>query len=284
MKDRNLRQSFLGADSDDRFRRLRVAIIGLGGGGSHIAQQCAHVGIGRYVLADGDVVEDKNLNRLIGATAQDVFDATPKWKVSTRLIKRIFPEAEIVVINSRWQDDAEKLRDCDIAFGSVDGFGERAELETYCRRFLIPLIDVGMDVHALGGRFHISGQVILSMPGSHCMRCMGFITDARLAEEARRYGAAGGRPQVVWPNGVLASTAVGLAVGLITPWSDQIPSAYLEYDGDTHVMRPSNVMGVIADRPCPHFDGKDVGDPFFGRRQWSGTQDNENSRDFDRAA
>jgi molybdopterin-synthase adenylyltransferase len=275
MKDRNLRQSFLGADSEYRFLRLRIAIVGLGGGGSHIAQQCAHVGIGHYVIADGDVVEDKNLNRLVGATAQDVFDAIPKWEVSSRLINGILPEAEIVVIRSRWQDEAEKLRDCDIVFGCIDGFSERAELETYCRRFLIPLIDIGMDVHALGGRFHISGQVILSMPGSHCMRCMGFITDARLEQEARRYGAAGG---------LLASTAVGLAIGLVTPWSDLNPSAYLEYDGDTHGVRPSNVLGVIADRPCPHFDGKDVGDPFFGRRQSNGTQDNENSRDIDRAA
>jgi molybdopterin-synthase adenylyltransferase len=284
MKDRNLRQSFLGAHSNDRFHRFRVAIVGLGGGGSHIAQQCAHVGIGRYVIADGDVVEDKNLNRLIGATAQDVSDATSKWEVSSRLIKGVLPEAEIVVIKSRWQDEAAKLRDCDIVFGCIDGFGERAELETYCRRFLIPLIDIGMDVHALGGRYHVSGQVILSMPGSHCMRCMGFITDSRLEQEARRYGAAGGRPQVVWPNGVLASTAVGLAIGLVTPWSDQNSSAYLEYDGDTHVMRPSNVLGVIADRPCTHFDSKDVGDPFFGRFHSNGTQDNVNIRDLDRAA
>ena len=65
-----------------------------------------------------------------------------------------------------------------------------------------------MDVHDCKEKgFLISGQVILSMPGHPCMRCCGFITDERLKQEAERYGAAGARPQVVWPNGVLASTA-----------------------------------------------------------------------------
>jgi hypothetical protein len=42
--------------------------------------------------------------------------------------------------------------------------------------------------------------------------------------EAEKYGAAGSRPQVVWPNGVLASTAVGLAVQLLTPWHPKPPA------------------------------------------------------------
>jgi hypothetical protein len=35
-----------------------------------------------------------------------------------------------------------------------------------------------------------------------CLRCCEFITDEQLEREAERYGAAGGDPQVVWPNGV----------------------------------------------------------------------------------
>ena len=283
MKDRNLRQSFLGADSDQRLRHFRVALVGLGGGGSHVGQQLAHVGVGTFVTADGDIVEDKNLNRLIGATAQDVLDERPKGEIARRLIAGIDPDATIVHIPGNWQSDAEKLRDCHVVFGCIDGFAARAELEAYCRSFLIPLIDIGMDVHAHAGRFHISGQVILSMPGSHCMRCMGFITDERLAEEALLYGAAGGRAQVVWPNGVLASTAVGIAIGLVTPWSDTRPSAYLEYDGDHHLMRPSNIMKIIANRTCSHYDPDAVGDPFFARsRQRMGA--NNSDGDVEQAA
>ena len=115
---------------------------------------------------------------------------------------------------------AGALASCDIVFGCVDGFAERRELEIACRRHLIPLIDIGMDVHIVGKEPpRMGGQVILSMPGSRCMKCLGFLSDASLAREAALYGDAGPRPQVVWPNGVLASTAVGVAVDLLTNWT-----------------------------------------------------------------
>lgn len=53
----------------------------------------------------------------------------------------------------------------------------------------------------------------------------------QIASSAALYGNAGHRPQVVWPNGVLASTAVGLAVDLVTNWTRNGRSnAYLAYD------------------------------------------------------
>ena len=91
-----------------------------------------------------------------------------------------------------------------------------------------------MDVHEVGkGEFLVAGQVILSCPGVPVLRCCGLITDERLEREAEQYGAAGGRPQVVWPNGVLASTAVGLLTQVVTPWYSKAPEfIYLDYDGN----------------------------------------------------
>ena len=81
-------------------------------------------------------------------------------------------------------------------------------------------IDIGMDVHG-EDKPVIGGQVILSSPGNLCMRCMGFLTDEKLAQEAARYGNAGSHPQVIWSNGVL-DHSVGLAVELITNWTDRV--------------------------------------------------------------
>ena len=67
MPDWLLRQSFLGANSEEAFSKCHAAIIGLGGGGSHIAQQLAHLGVGNFVLFDPDHVEKTNLNRLVGS-------------------------------------------------------------------------------------------------------------------------------------------------------------------------------------------------------------------------
>ena len=106
------------------------------------------------------------------------------------------------------------------------------------------------------------GQVILSSPGGLCMRCMGFLTDEKLAQEAGRYGNVGARPQVVWPNGVLASTAVGLAVDLVTNWTrKQHSHAYLVYDGNEGTINESFTLKNMKASGCPHFDQTDVGDP-----------------------
>jgi len=112
------------------------------------------------------------------------------------MIRGLQPHARIIAVRDTWQHATEQLKTCDIIMGAVDGFAEREQLERFARRYLIPYIDIGMDVHDLGkDGFLISGQVILSTPGSPCLRCCGLITDDRLKEEAGKYGAAGSRPR-----------------------------------------------------------------------------------------
>lgn len=265
MNDRFNRQSFLGAHSDAVFRNATVAIVGLCGGGSHIAPQLAHIGFLKFRLFDHDHVEEPNLNRMLGSSPKDAEDSRLKIDVIRDHILHIQPTAEIEVFPSRWQDHHLGLRGCTAVFGCVDSFSERDQLEAYCRRFLTPYIDIGMDVHEIStGQYSITGQVIASLPGQSCMRCMGFLTDERIAREARRYGDAGDRPQVIWPNGVLASTAVGMCISLLTPW--RIPQEiipFVEYDGNRNEMRPSNCLNVIRGRACHHYPLSAIGDPFW---------------------
>lgn len=261
------RQSFLGIASDRVLAEARVAIVGLCGGGSHVAQQLAHIGVGEFVLCDPDVVEDSNLNRMVGASPIDAHTARLKVDVVADRVSAINPDARLHKAAKPWQAIAQQLRPCSAVFGCVDSFAERSQLEAMCRRFLIPYFDVGMDVTKSGGGYTISGQVIVLMPGYPCMRCMGFITDEVLAAEAQQYGAAGGRPQVVWPNGVLASTAVGLFVSILLPWQSPVePPLFLEYDGNAGRVFPSNRLKAISGTSCRHYAGPDdLGDPFYGR-------------------
>ena len=66
------------------------------------------------------------------------------------------------------------------------------------------------------------------------MTCMGFLTDEKLSAEAARTVTPAGRPQVVWPNGVLASTAVGFAVDLVARAgrANAAAARLLVYDGN----------------------------------------------------
>lgn len=261
------RQSFLGVDSDERLAALTVGIVGLGGGGSHVVQELAHVGVGGFVIIDDDHIDDTNLNRLVGGTLADVFAKTPKVDIAARVILAVNPSAKVVRAKRLWQAAADELRHCDVIFGCIDNVRGKDELEDFCRRLMIPYLDQGMDVHALETGFLIAGQVVLSMPGAPCLRCLGVVTDAALEEEGRNYGAAGGRPQVVWPNGVLASVAVGLFMNLVTPWHPVSDAgACLEYDGNSQTIQPSDRLRRLRGRPCPHRPLSEVGDPSFDIR------------------
>ncbi len=262
------RQSFLGADSDPVLAATTVGFVGLGGGGSHIVQQLAHVGVGGFVLVDPDVIDLTNTNRLVGGTVADVEANLSKVEIAERLILGLQPNARVKALKSNWQFVLAELKDCDLLLGAVDSFRERDQLERFARRFLIPYIDIGMDVHDLAEHgFLINGQVILSSPGGPCLRCCNFITDDRLAREAETYGSAGGRPQVVWSNGVLGSTAVSIVVELLTPWHrNKSGFVYLEYDGNRKTVATSHWVGALESRECPHYQPDETGDPAFDVR------------------
>lgn len=263
------RQSFLGRDSEAILEAATIGLVGLGGGGSHAVQQTAHMGIGGYVPVDPDHIDLTNTNRLIGGTLADVERELAKVLIAERIIKGLQPLARIQPVRGSWHDAIDALRRCNVIVGAVDSFKEREQLERFARRHLIPYIDIGMDVHEVAlGHFLVAGQVILSLPGKPCLHCCGLITDERLAREAEKYGAAGARPQVVWSNGVLASTAVGLVAQILTPWFPKPAEfVYLEYDGNRGTVSQSPRMAALAGQPCPHHPADETGDPTFDIRK-----------------
>ena len=181
------------------------------------------------------------------------------------MITGVDPDADVQVFPAHWQEHADVLRGCDVIMGCVDTFAARHELEVFARRWAIPYIDIGMDVRQVEDQPpRMAGQVILSMPGGPCMTCFGFLSPERLAEEAAKYGDTGGRPQVIWPNGVLASTAIGVLVDLITGWTRQRDRAiYYSYDGNAGTVTPHIRLQYLENRQCPHFHHADQGEPKF---------------------
>jgi len=265
------RQSFLGADSESRLYAATLGLVGLGGGGSHIVQQTGHLGIGGYVVVDPDRFAETNTNRLIGGTLADLETVTTKVNIAERLIRALQEQPRIISVHDTWHNATGELKRCDIIVGAVDSFKEREQLERFARRHLIPYIDIGMDVHDLGNKTYlIGGQIILSMPGKACLRCCGLITEERLTLEANKYGAAGSRPQVVWSNGVLASTAVGFITQLLTPWFKEPPEfVYLDYDGNRGTLIPNDRMELLRNKVCQHHPTEETGDPLFDVREFN---------------
>lgn len=197
----------------------------------------------------------------MGATLADAKTKQPKTTVAQRIVQSLHPKAELDSIPKKWEDKLDKLKGCDLIFSCVDTFAGRRDIEAFCRRYLIPLIDIGMTVknHNVYNS-EIYGQVQLSMPGANCLHCTGFLTEELLALEAQKYGDAGPQPQVVWPNAILASAAVGMAVELLTDWSKTGPDIKLDYRGSTMTLAKANACLALENNLCAHYPIRAIGD------------------------
>lgn len=232
----------LGARSDAALARATVAVIGLSGGGSHVCQQLAHQGVGNLVGIDDQVVEDVQLGRMVGATSADVGNAY-KTEVMSRLTTSIDSEISFHEVRARFPATEARMAmlSADIVIACVDTFVAREQINAFCRRYHLPLIDVGMNIKT-DARRHLlvaTGQVIVVTPDSSCLRCGALLSEAVLERE--RLGRppgydlnadAPGDPQVVSMNGVLASEAANCALDLITGYaSGDRGAAWWLYDG-----------------------------------------------------
>ena len=97
------------------------------------------------------------------------------------------------------------------------------------------------------------------------MHCMQLLTEETLAKEAQNYNA-GSQPQVVWPNGILASTAIGQAVELLTGWSRPVePAARIDLRGGRLTMSNSQLLPMLSAITCRHYPLSNSGDPLFSK-------------------
>src|SRR5258707_14197925 len=101
--DRNVRA--FGSEGQNALRSATVGIVGLGGTGSIVAEYLAHLGVGRLILLDPDKIERTNLNRVVGASIEDI--GSYKVQVAAKHINRIRNDIDVVPIqgsvNHAWE-------------------------------------------------------------------------------------------------------------------------------------------------------------------------------------
>jgi hypothetical protein len=69
---------------------------------------------------------------------------------------------------------------------------------------------------------------------------------------------------------VLASTAVGLIIQLLTPWFKNPPEfVYLDYDGNRGTVTPNARMDLLRDKICRHHPAHETGDALFDVRDFN---------------
>ncbi len=243
-------------------------MVGVSGGGSHVFQQLAYQGVGTLIAIDDQCVDESNLGRMVGAGFSDI-DVTPKTEVARRVAHAVDPGINVIEVHERFPSTAaiDAMRSADVVIACLDTFRARADVNAFCRRYLIPLVDIGITIRSRGEHLALAqGQVAVSLPGQPCLRCW-LLTDAVLDKERRerppgydRNPDARGEPQVVSMNGTLASEACNCVLDLLTGYSggERGGKVWL-YDGRAGSLTPTDLPSA---RPgCPACAEEGLGDP-----------------------
>lgn len=213
--DRQVR--LFGDRGQDILSNATVAIVGLGGVGSLVAEYLGRLGVGRFVLIDPDDVEDTNLPRLVGASRWSV--RRKKVKIARRSIRRANPRATVKTICEDLLKEhvANHLKDCDYIFLAADTMRARLLFNAIVYQYLVRGVQIGTQIRedkegTIRDIYSVTRPVT---PESGCLRCNELISPAKLQSEAlsekeRRVQAYVDDPAVQAPS-VMALNALDSA-------------------------------------------------------------------------
>jgi len=230
-----------------KLSQSRVGVVGCSGTGSVVIEQLARFGIGEIVLIDPDLVEEKNINRILNATSNHAREKKSKVNVIADAIKRMGLGTYVEKFQSNLYEDISALRalvKCDMVFGCMDTVDGRHLLNQLCTFYLIPYFDVGVKLEAShdGGIEKICGSVHYLQPGKSSLITRGVYTmdDLRAASQYRKNpiefeslrkdsyikNVNVNNPAVISVNMQIASHAVNELLNRIHPFRSEEPKSY----------------------------------------------------------
>ncbi len=248
-------------------RSLRIGVVGLGGTGSAVLVQLAHLGVGRLTLVDGDRVDASNVSRVLTATRHD---AETAWKVdvAARYIEQLGLGTEVRTLRGHLGVEIApaELEDCDVVFCCVDTHTPRALLNRLAYHRAVTVIDLGsaFRINSEGRVVAGAGRVVVVGPCRPCLGCWGHIDPdrlrlealsasdrARLAADGYLIGANVAQPSVVAFNTSVAGAAVVEFLRLVTSFAGaNDPPQRLSFDFTTGEVRRNRLAASIACRIC----------------------------------
>lgn len=131
----------VGPEGLERLAAARVAVFGLGGVGSHVAEALCRAGVGRLTLVDFDTVCVSNINRQLLALEDTV--GRPKALVMAERLRLINPAAEIIPVQESYGPETSQgllAEPFDYVVDAIDTMTAKVHLITSCRQRQIPVI------------------------------------------------------------------------------------------------------------------------------------------------
>ena len=159
--------------------RRRILVVGAGSVGLDVVVRLAASGVHNLTVMDFDLVEDRNLDRLIGATPRDAHLLRPKIHVARRQALAVAtgadPNIEASDLSICEPAGRQLALDHDLIFCCVDRPWPRAVLNALAYSDLIPVIDGGIAIDTLddGTMRNATWRTHVIRPGRPCMSCNG---------------------------------------------------------------------------------------------------------------
>jgi hypothetical protein len=206
--------------------RLKVLVIGVGSVGLDVVARLAATGIEHVGVMDIDIVEDLNLDRMIGATRDDARAGRRKTEVAARIARQAATADNFTVavhdLSITTPQGLAVALDYDVIFSCVDRPWPRGVLNVVAYADLIPVIDGGIALDTLptgemrGGTWRAHALV----PGRPCMVCNGqlrvnelSLDRAGLLDDPEYIRQSGINPGAGSPN--VAVLAASVSAGLL---------------------------------------------------------------------
>ncbi len=141
----------LGEEALEKLRSARVALFGIGGVGSFVAEALARGGVGHITLVDGDTVSITNINRQLIALHSTV--GKEKTAVMAERIADISPETEVetyAVVYGTENRDLLDFSTYDYVIDAIDTVTSKLILIEEAKKAGVPVISC----MGTGNKFH----------------------------------------------------------------------------------------------------------------------------------
>jgi len=137
-------QRLYSVSGEQKLRAAHVAIVGIGGVGSWVAEALARTAVGQLTLIDLDDICVTNTNRQIHAYQENI--GRMKVEAMAERIKAINPNCQVNAVADFISADnqAELLKDSpDFVVDAIDSVPAKVALIAYCKRHKIKIITIG---------------------------------------------------------------------------------------------------------------------------------------------
>ena len=271
---RRVAQTF-GSGTFDTLRKLRIGVVGCSGTGSPVIEQLARNCVGELVLVDPDVVEEKNLNRILNTTMADATHGAYKVDVAARSIERMELGTKVRTFAKTLfhREVVDALSGCDVIFGCMDTLDGRLLLNKLASFYAIPYFDLGVKIEAdgRGGVDQVCGTVHYLKPGGASLvnRHVFTLEQARVAglkrtnpaeyqsllAEGYIRGVQEDRPAVIQLNSLIASLAINELLARVHPYRLDTNDQYAV----TRVSLSHGIFGYEPEGEACEIIGRHVG-------------------------